>query len=492
MNYTLDWNKKNKYFDINTLTKKCYEEVPSFSAWNLDICYATEEINLDANALVKERKNKYTSNSINTFNRNLLDISTGNGGDIHKWKIKVFEFLFTENIDSSSIIYKECITPEIGSLRYAHSECDNIINISIESNDIPNELIHHFNTSTSYVKYKPQNFTIQNSGIQCDIDAPEFCKDNVCVCMKESMIKPFIELPDQNGHIHKYILVPYSSYFESFIYEYNNNETIYVSLECKNDAQCFSNKCFNNTCTYNKNSDVIRCDRIYTKSNFFSRNKDTDGHIHCGRMLNEYCTDDIECSFNNCSNNRCSSIHYIPSEFDSVVIDYQDIFGEMGHILIKEFMNFTIFSFVFANIIYIPPMKIYNKELEKGSILIENKYELIDNTTSYTLEPQLPCKQLSQINLNLNLNQNQNLKSKHSKKLFIHSKSGRFGIISTSLNISSSGYLQRELVKSMEDLVTNEQESILNYNNEKIYYYLFSTPDIDNIFLEHAFSMSNI
>ena len=36
------------------------------------------------------------------------------------------------------------------------------------------------------------------------------------------------------------------------------------------------------------------------------------------------------------------------------------------------------------------------------------------------------------------------------KELFIHSKFGRVGIISTSLNTSSTGYLQRELVKSME------------------------------------------
>ncbi|KAG4083547.1 beta and beta-prime subunits of DNA dependent RNA-polymerase [Neocallimastix lanati (nom. inval.)] len=60
------------------------------------------------------------------------------------------------------------------------------------------------------------------------------------------------------------------------------------------------------------------------------------------------------------------------------------------------------------------------------------------------------------------------------KELFIHSKSGRAGIISTSLNTSSTGYLQRELVKSMEDLVTDE------------------TRNIDETFLEHAFSMASL
>jgi len=79
-----------------------------------------------------------------------------------------------------------------------------------------------------------------------------------------------------------------------------------------------------------------------------------------------------------------------------------------------------------------------------------------------------------------------------SKELFIHSKSGRAGIISTSLNTSSTGYLQRELVKSLEDLVTDENGFVHDYNNNEIYYYPFAsnTSDIDDSFLEYAFSMS--
>jgi len=78
------------------------------------------------------------------------------------------------------------------------------------------------------------------------------------------------------------------------------------------------------------------------------------------------------------------------------------------------------------------------------------------------------------------------------KELFIHSKSGRAGIISTSLNTSSTGYLQRELVKCMEDLVTDENGMVIDYNKNNIYYYPFSTnlPEIDDSFLEYAFSMS--
>jgi len=91
-----------------------------------------------------------------------------------------------------------------------------------------------------------------------------FCKNNVCACMRENVIKPFIELPDLNGNINRNILVPYSLINKSFNYEYKN-KTIYISLECKNDFQCFSNKCVNNICTNNTDSDVYRCDSIFIK-----------------------------------------------------------------------------------------------------------------------------------------------------------------------------------------------------------------------------------
>ena len=80
------------------------------------------------------------------------------------------------------------------------------------------------------------------------------------------------------------------------------------------------------------------------------------------------------------------------------------------------------------------------------------------------------------------------------KELFIHSKSGRAGIISTSLNTSSTGYLQRELVKCMEDLVTDENGVVHDYSNNEIYNYPLSTntQDIDDNFLEYAYAMSCI
>ncbi|KAL6612478.1 hypothetical protein U3516DRAFT_751797 [Neocallimastix sp. 'constans'] len=118
------------------------------------------------------KQDKWTSNSLNTFNRNLLDIGFGNGGDIHKWKqfrkncMKEFKksdiknskmlmekyllfFLwiiayFNGDIDSPCIKYRQRIDTHknkffrfiktknhrfiyFGNLRYVHKECDNIM-----------------------------------------------------------------------------------------------------------------------------------------------------------------------------------------------------------------------------------------------------------------------------------------------------------------------------------------------------------------------------
>ncbi|ORX40399.1 beta and beta-prime subunits of DNA dependent RNA-polymerase [Piromyces finnis] len=78
------------------------------------------------------------------------------------------------------------------------------------------------------------------------------------------------------------------------------------------------------------------------------------------------------------------------------------------------------------------------------------------------------------------------------KELFIHSKSSRVGIIPSSLNTSSTGYMQRELFKSMEDSITDKEGFVHDYNNDEIYYYPFfytNIPDIDDSFLEYAFLM---
>jgi len=44
-------------------------------------------------------------------------------------------------------------------------------------------------------------------------------------------------------------------------------------LNVKTDEQCFSNKCVENTCRYNAESDMEYCNDVYTKPTIFSQSK---------------------------------------------------------------------------------------------------------------------------------------------------------------------------------------------------------------------------
>ncbi|ORX50355.1 hypothetical protein BCR36DRAFT_412379 [Piromyces finnis] len=199
--------------------------------------------------------------------------------------------------------------------------------ISIESNDIPDELIYHFDETNSIV----------NSKKDCGYNKPLYCKDDVCVCINDGDIKPFIELPDKNGYIHKYILIPYTSGHRNIISEFiesNNNINIHVSTNCTTDSQCFLNKCIENTCEHNIKANVERCDIVYTKPSIFSHGKE---YLNCGRMLGEICLKDSDCSFNSCKGITCSDIRYIPSDTDVIDLGIQKLcFYDVGKYFVLD------------------------------------------------------------------------------------------------------------------------------------------------------------
>jgi len=148
-----------------------------------------------------------------------------------------------------------------------------------------------------------------------------FVKDDICLCIYGYYQKPFIELSDNKGIIHRYILIPYVYGYENIILEYTeNNKNVSVSTDCKTNSQCFSNKCVNNLCDFNINSNVKRCDIVYEKPSLNSSGKE---YIKCGRMVGEYCTNNSDCSFNNCVNKKCSDIHDKPSEWDYTTVRFQ-------------------------------------------------------------------------------------------------------------------------------------------------------------------------
>jgi len=190
--------------------------------------------------------------------------------------------------------------------------------INIESTEIPDELIYHFDINNTY------DNTIMNndiSGHHCVIQEVEYCKGKICACLYGDDIKPFIDFPDNKGYVHRYILVPYANGYKNIISDYiGNNNDISVSTDCRTNSQFFSNNCNNNTCTYNSESDVERCDILYTKP---SVNTDSKRYNYCGRMIGELCTNDLECSFKNCDSHICSNNYYEPSESDAFAVAFE-------------------------------------------------------------------------------------------------------------------------------------------------------------------------
>ncbi len=51
----------------------------------------------------------------------------------------------------------------------------------------------------------------------------------------------------------------------------------------------------------------------------------------------------------------------------------------------------------------------------------------------------------------------------HAQELFFHAMGGREGLIDTAVKTSSTGYIQRRLVKAMEDLMIRYEMLSLNH-----------------------------
>ncbi|OUM58661.1 hypothetical protein PIROE2DRAFT_15994 [Piromyces sp. E2] len=179
-----------------------------------------------------------------------------------------------------------------------------------------------------------------------------YCRNDNCVELKNgSNHPPFIEFPDDNGNLKKYI-------FETCVYEepnsfsycsYNHTdeETSY-QLKCYNDSDCFYNKCIGHHCVYSEEeSPATHCDTIYKYFAWFERT-----YINCGKDYEERCEKDSECSSESCSGTEvktCSSYVREPSEGDSAS---KYAYSCMLIFIIMGIIGFSLFIFVTVNIVF--------------------------------------------------------------------------------------------------------------------------------------------
>lgn len=77
------------------------------------------------------------------------------------------------------------------------------------------------------------------------------------------------------------------------------------------------------------------------------------------------------------------------------------------------------------------------------------------------------------------------LKGLNPQEFFFHSMSGRLGVIDTAIRTSDSGYLQRKLIKMMEDIHINNANYVQN-SSHQIIQFIYGSDCLDATFLEYT------
>jgi len=167
-----------------------------------------------------------------------------------------------------------------------------------------------------------------------------YCKNDICVLTDYNYANDYIEFPDNNGNLIKYI---------SNTCSYNNIETDNCySINCNNDKDCLSNKCYKSHCMFNNETEIIHCDDIYIKPTIL---KSKSSYMHCGKAYGDTCKYDDECSSKQCENNYCLMQKNGPSDSEGMGIAFE--------LLIYIFI-FIVIILLITLIIYVL-YKIYNK-----------------------------------------------------------------------------------------------------------------------------------
>jgi len=127
-----------------------------------------------------------------------------------------------------------------------------------------------------------------------------YCKDEICILVNVNY-DAFIELPNKNGDIQKYI---------TGTCRIDNINVYDCPINCFKDIECLSNKCYNYNCVFNNETSIDHCDNIYSKSIIFGESS----YMYCGKPYNDICKKDNECSSKKCLNGICTKQVKGPSD----------------------------------------------------------------------------------------------------------------------------------------------------------------------------------
>lgn len=122
-----------------------------------------------------------------------------------------------------------------------------------------------------------------------------YCKDNLCAKTNYEYTDSFVEFPDENGKMKKYITDTCPR--NKFKYGMCNGKNQFYT-NCTTNSDCLSNKCLKNVCVFNDENPIVHCDDIYLGGK--------KSYMHCGKPYYDTCKTDDECSSEICVD-VCSS-----------------------------------------------------------------------------------------------------------------------------------------------------------------------------------------
>lgn len=125
-----------------------------------------------------------------------------------------------------------------------------------------------------------------------------YCKYGICVVVNSNYSDRFVDIPDPTGNIRHYIAYTctYDEIKKNACPSTENINGKSVSLECKNNKDCLSDKCVDNHCVFNDEAPMEHCDDIYVPDFF----KGGNSYMHCGKPYRDTCTYNNECSSKEC------------------------------------------------------------------------------------------------------------------------------------------------------------------------------------------------
>jgi len=163
--------------------------------------------------------------------------------------------------------------------------------------------------------------------------ASYYCKDEFCVRVNDEYNNYFIEIPDKNNNITNYIV--HTCTFNDIESNYCDSTRMIngenYSVECNNDSECLSNKCYKNHCMFNEEIPIVHCDNIYSDKLFLGKSS----YMYCGKPPNDSCIENDECSSKNCRDNMYQFQLDGPSDSDSIQTAFEGlIIGGVSIIII--------------------------------------------------------------------------------------------------------------------------------------------------------------